>query len=598
MLDNKQNVKDKFYSVPTGMKIIATLMKETQIIRSKQYNFEPKDFHKKFHEIMFKAIHNLVMQGANEVTPIMIDSYIKETSEKWYAIYNEFGGLEIFNNIDNFTDVANIDLNYKTMKKNTLMRDLVDNNIDFSDIYDISGQNIILNEAFRFLEVRDIIDKINAKMIKLKQDWNGINQGDTYGFKIGDGLRELKEKLKESPSWGYPFPNPYITAITRGMRKRKFMLLSGSSGSGKSRSMMANACYLGASFIYDNERRQWVKNLRPESVVYISTELEKEEVQTCFLAIISGIGEDKILDGTYSEAEEERLDKAIMILSESDIYIEYIADFDIQDIEGLIELHIIQHNIEYAFFDYIHTSPKLISSITKNSGMKMREDQILYLFGASLKQMANRYKIFIQSGTQLNRNYKDEENLDTNALRGASSLGDKLDVGMISLPVSEKEKKQLATIVEKLKVEMPTMSHTIYKNRGNKFKGVRVWTIMNLDCVREKTLFITNLGYEPINGVIEPYECEVVKESALDREILKYLNGRTDKVPTTFKSLSEVEYEEMLSEEVEVKVEEEITPETIVEEVFEEVPRALEEERFDPVEESETGKKESFKFKL
>ena len=537
--NNKLKIKEKFYSVPVGMKVIATLMSDTQIIKSKKFVFEPNDFFKKFHEILFKAIHNLTMQGANEITPLMIDSYIRETSEKWYAIYSEFGGLDIFANIDNFTDKANMEMNFNTMKKNTLMRDLIDEDLDFSSIYDISGKNIMLNESFRFLEVKDILDSLNAKMIKLKQKWSGLNLGDAFGFKIGDDLKTLKEKLKKAPSWGNEFFNPTITAITRGMRKKKFMLLSGSSGAGKSRQMMANACHLGATFIYSKKRRQWVKNGRAESVVYISTELEKEEVQTCFLAIISGVEEATILNGSYTLEEEERVDKAIEILSESDIFVEYIADFDIQDIEGLLELHIIQNNVEYAFFDYIHTSPKLISSVSKTSGMKMREDQILYLFGASMKQMANRYNIFIMSGTQLNRSYKDDDNLDTNALRGASSLGDKLDVGMISLPISEKEKEKLKGIVKKLDCDMPTMSQTIYKNRGNKYKGVRVWTNMNLDYVMEETLFITDLGYNLIYG-IDPYECELEKETPQEREILKYLNNRTSIAPKTYRVVDEM----------------------------------------------------------
>lgn len=549
MTDNKQEMKEKLYNVSVGMKVLATLMKNPQIIRSKQYIFEPKDFYKNFHQIMFKAIHNMVMQGANEITPVMIDSYIKETSEKWYAMYTEFGGTDIFSNIENFVDNANLEMNFNIMKKNTLMRDLIDFNIDFSDIYDITGNNIVLNEAFKFLEVRDIFDSINSKMIKLKQDWNGINKGDTYGFKIGDGLRNLKQKLKEKPSWGYPFTNPHITAITRGMRKKKFMLSSGATGTGKSRQMMANACNLGASYIYDTKKGKWIKNMRAESVVYISTELEKEEVQTCFLAFISGVSEEKILNGTYSLEEEDRIDKAIDILSESSIFIEYIADFDIQDIEGIIELHIIQNNIEYAFFDYIHISPKLIFSTTKSTGMKLREDQVLYLFGNALKQLANRYEIFIQSGTQLNRSYKEEDNLDTNALRGASSLGDKLDIGIISLPLSEKEKQQIKPIVDNLGCGMPTMSHTIYKNRGNKYKGIRVWTSMNLDVIREETLFITDLGYNLKTDLIEPYECELIKESEHDRAVLKYLNNRTDIKPNVLVDIDEeVEYIESTEE--------------------------------------------------
>ena len=61
------------------------------------------------------------------------------------------------------------------------------------------------------------------------------------------------------------------------------------------------------------------------------------------------------------------------------------------------------NNIKYAFFDYIHTSMKILEEITRRSGgVKLREDNILFMLSTRLKDICNQYGIFIMSSTQLN----------------------------------------------------------------------------------------------------------------------------------------------------------------------------------------------------
>ncbi len=296
--------------------------------------------------------------------------------------------------------------------------------------------------------------------------------------------------------------------------------------------MIADACDLGVAYLYDTKRKKWMKNICEEKVLYISTELEKEEIQTCFLAYISGVDEEIILNATYTSEEEDRIDKAIEILENSPIFIEYISDFDIDDIETLIQRYIIDEDINYCMFDYIHTSPKLLASITqKTNGMKLREDQVLFLFSNALKILAGKYEIFMESSTQLNRSYKDEENLDTGALRGSSAIGDKLDIGIITTSVNAKEMERVEKIIETYNKEnsykqitkKPNMSHTIYKNRGSKFKGYRIWTSMNLGNMREEVLFVTDMNFKI--KTIDLHMAEPMEETEEDKKYLNYLNN-------------------------------------------------------------------------
>lgn len=522
---------NNLYKVREGMIVLATILKHPSILKNSSYNLELTDFNTPLHQVLFGAVKNLHSIGVNEITPMIMEDYIKEYSEIWYKIFKENNGISIVtNDLELLADERNFDYHYNSLKKYSYARDLLKN--------PISLEEILINSEIDDMNFEEVKNFVNRKILSLKQKWDRTATQDRYGFKAGEGLKSLKEKLKKSPSWGYPFANPTLTGVTRGMRRKKFMLRSGSTGSGKSRQQMADACNLAIPYLYDVDRRKWVKNFSRESVLYISTELEKEEVQTCFLAYVSGVPEAHILDNMYEEGEEERVDRAIELLEESDLFVEYISDFDIDDIQNLIELYIINHDIGYAFFDYIHLAPKLMASTTKAMGTKLREDQILYLFGVVLKAMANKYNIFLQSSTQLNRGYKEDGNLDASALRGAMSLGDKLDIGIISLPVTIKELEKLEPIIKKLQDNtfgnrnncVPTMSHTIYKNRGNKKNAIRIWTRMELDNIREKTIFVTNMDYKIIDEQLDKVAfCP--PNSDLDNEILDYLNGHTNVRP-------------------------------------------------------------------
>ena len=84
--------------------------------------------------------------------------------------------------------------------------------------------------------------------------------------------------------------------------------------------------------------------------------------------------------------------------------------------------------------DYIHTSLKILEEISKKSGgVKLREDNILFMLSIRLKDLCNKYGIFIMSATQLNSDYQDSETPDQNLLRGAKSIADKIDYGSILL---------------------------------------------------------------------------------------------------------------------------------------------------------------------
>ena len=50
--------------------------------------------------------------------------------------------------------------------------------------------------------------------------------------------------------------------------------------------------------------------------------------------------------------------------------------------------------------DYIHTSLKILEEITRRSGgIRLREDNVLFMLSTRLKDLCNKYGIFIMSAT-------------------------------------------------------------------------------------------------------------------------------------------------------------------------------------------------------
>lgn len=292
-----------------------------------------------------------------------------------------------------------------------------------------------------------------------------------------------------------PLYGPLINTVTRGARLKKFYLRSAATGLGKTRSMIADACYIACNKIYD-EIFGWIKNGTAEPTLYISTEQDKEEIQTMMLAFLSNVNEEHILNGRYLGDEEDRVREAAKILSESPLFIETLPDFSLQDIENTIKRNIREHNVKYVMHDYVHSSLKILEEITRRSGgIKLREDNILFMLSIRLKDLCNKYGIFILSATQLSGDYMHADTPDQNLLRGAKSIADKIDWGAIYLPVSAEDLEALKPILETNTFEQPNLKLSIYKNRRGRWKGVYLWCKADLGCCRIRPMFCTSYDY-------------------------------------------------------------------------------------------------------
>jgi replicative DNA helicase len=502
--------------------VIGVLMNNPQLVRNPEMPLDESDFYQAFHKNIFAAINNIAYSDASveKITPVDIDNYLAQFPQN-YKIWEQHNGFDYVTSAMENANPKTYKSNYWRLKKFAMLRDYVNVGIDVTSIYDYRLTDLKQQEEqmkkLDKMTIDQIIEHFSIKFLDLRAKWA---IGDKRkSFMAGDGLDGILDRLKQEPEMGYPFKNGFYNAIFRGMRPKKFMLRSAGTGVGKTRLSLADMCNAAVDEIWDYNAKIYVKNGPSEPVLFISTELEQEELQTGMLAYVSGVDEDVVKNGRYSKEIEDRLLYAIEIIKRAPIYAEYIDDFSISDIETIIEQHIIEHGVKYVAFDYIQMVPKLARTMQEAFAGSLREDQILVQLSAALKLLANKYEVYIVSATQVNRNAKEHEMRDTNSLRGGSATADKVDHGVMVFRVTAKDLDNLKHILERpgWNVKKPNFCHYVYKNRGGSRVGAIIWTRYHGGVIRETELFVTDLDYNLLD--VENMQIEFKDEVSEEQKV-------------------------------------------------------------------------------
>lgn len=499
------------------IQVIGSLIKRPTLLLEDSYTLKTMDFPERFHQIIFSAIHNLINTGIKELDTITIDNYISQY-EKQYSVFNSNNGVQYLEDCMELANIQNFKYYYDRLRKFALLKTLKEKGFDINEVYDDSIIDVKLQENMQYqfdeMAVEDIVMYYESKIIDIKTDF--CETENQTSQQAGKGMKELKEKLKDTPEMGVPLHSGILTTIVRGARLKTFYLRSLATGQGKTRLACADSCSYAVPYFYDLKLKQWTKSTISEPTLFITTELEIDEIQTLFIAYVSGVDESHILDGKYEEDEEERVNQAIKYINESPLYIEHIPDFNIKDISDCIKKHKVQHNVGYVLFDYIHTSTKILMEIgNKTKGMKLREDNVLTLFSSEMKTLCNQLNIHFDSSTQLNENWQNTKDGNQNLLRGAKAIADKCDVAYIGLPVTEADLKALNSVLAKgFNQKVPNLVYHIYKVRRGKFVRVKLWLYADLSTCRTEDLFLTDNDYKVLE--IDSTNVEKILEDNID----------------------------------------------------------------------------------
>lgn len=498
----------------------------------------PSDFSTDISRVCFIAIQNLYNEGAQKLTVVEVDQEIERWQSRSTQIYNNDGGLEFLKWAYELADISNFQLYYVRLKKCALLRQLIKEKYDVSEYYiadkDITDPQaaIRIQEKFEDATLEDILNSVESKYNIIRNDFlhGGKKKGDP-----AEGLNELLDSLKKTPNVGPELEGDIFSSICRGARPGCFYLKSSSSGSGKTRTSVFDACKLCYPERWSHEQQTFIQDVdaetklvrSPQKVLFIVTEMDKEELQTIMLAYLSGVNEEHILTNKYEFGEETRVKYAANIIKRYGGYfiIEEISDPNLVNVEATIKRYATVEEVKFVFFDYIHSTASMIGQFSKNN---IREDVILMMMANQLKQLAKDYELFIFSATQVNMSAmeSDGEFKGETAIRGAKSIADKADIGFVMTKVMPKLWQSMLPAFKQAAREgnldpryledenfKPTHILDIYKMRRGRYKNIRIWTKLDLGNGYREDLFMTSADNQPIE--FQPIRFQVMDELAI-----------------------------------------------------------------------------------
>ena len=332
----------KYVDTTAIVQIIGGVFNNPQLLDfTDRYSIVDEDFADPFHKTVFGAIYKIHELGVNKITLESISDFLS-SRPKSEAIYKQNKGEEWLLKVSENSIPSAFDYYYGRLKKFSLLRAYDNCGVDITDIYD--ADNILDTKKKQLQEdildnstLEQIADKVDEKIDAIRMQYVDDSFGEA--LQAGEGIFDLIQKFKDHPEVGVPLYGPLINTVTRGARLKKFYLRSAATGVGKTRSMIADCCYIGCNKIYD-ETFGWIGSGPAEPVLFITTEQELEEIQTMMLAFLSNVNEEHILNGEYEGDEEERVLIAANLLQNSPIYVEELPDFSLKDVEYSHEKHI------------------------------------------------------------------------------------------------------------------------------------------------------------------------------------------------------------------------------------------------------------------
>lgn len=499
--------------------VIGSLMKNCLLLAEQdKYNLTVSDFSDLFTRGIFSSIRNLYAQGAKTVSIVDIDLYIqnipdvRDTFEKQH-------GLDYLKDCEELCNPDNFDYYYNRLKKFSCLRQMqkagfsIDNWYCDNPLAPRAGE---IQERFEDASLQDILTDYKIRLADIEKQYL-TSQLNQTGY-IGDGLRELIASFEKHPEVGYALGGDMYNDIVQGARLGKYYIRSAGSGDGKTRLAVGEAAKLAIPKFYDPDLKQWVDTGLNQKVLFITTELDRDEVQTMLVAYVSGVNERKILRHLTTKEEEKVVEQAINIVEcfSENLIIDKIPDPSISQIETCIRNHVLVDGVKYVFYDYIFSSPSLFAEFQKS---KVREDVCLLMLSTALKDLATELDIFVSSATQLSGDFKVQTGVrDQSFIRSSKSVADKCDVGSILVRVYDDEMGKIQPIIDQYGLPKPTHVIDIYKNRRSEYTQVKIWCSIDLGTCRERDLFVTDGHYNMMSAFNERTYRELKKKQNFDQE--------------------------------------------------------------------------------
>ena len=354
----------------------------------------------------------------------------------------------------------------------------------------------MINARFEKLTNQDICDAVKKKLLHIENEY--AQSEEVKVENLSDGFTDFLDELNNEVSIGLPIQGEIYNEIIGGAQPGCLTIRSGSSGLGKTRRAVADACYLAYPIRYNTMNRKWEQRGSSEKVLFIVTEQTFKQIRRMVLAYLTDIDDKRFDYGHFTKAEMELIDKAQKIVEKySDNFVLVkMPNPTIESVKLIVRENCLTKNIGYVFYDYIFIGPSLLREF---QGFSLRNDEVLLMFATALKDLAVELNVAMFTSTQVNANADDSKNIRNEAsLAGGRSTINKADNGAIMSRPTKEELEILKPSIEKFGT--PNCVTDVYKVRSGAWTQVRVWSVVDLARMKVVDLFITDSRLDPIEN--------------------------------------------------------------------------------------------------
>ena len=523
--------KNTIYQVLCGL-----MLNPSYLMDSEKYNLSTDDFSSLLEKYIFAAIYNLQRNGAQSINIVDIDNYFDAHSEA-KDLFERSNGIEILQDALDIVQLDNFPFYYQRLKKFNIIKDIKRMGFDTSQLYceDLANPKAAeINDNFENLQIEEIFMFYKRKIMGVESKYQSGSSRPSV--EASSGIRELIKNMKVHPEVGSRLQGQDFNTICRGARKGKFYIRTMASGVGKTRAAVGDACMLAYPIRYNSLKHIWELTGATEKTLFIATEQKLEEIQTLILAYLTDLNEETILYGYYTEEEEERVEKAILIMEKysENLIVKEMPDPSITQLKAVVRENWLNYDIQNVFYDYIFSSPSLLAEFRD---LKVREDVALAMMSSALKELAVELDIFVMSSTQTNAKIEEGKGIKNEAvIRGARSIIDKCDVACIVCRVTQEEEELISDIPTNI---IPNQVMDVYKVRRGRYTNVKIWSYADLGTCRKEDLFVTTAEFDTVDGY-KRVDFVFTDEDEEDLDFLSTLNNGKDILPTQKKEEEKV----------------------------------------------------------
>lgn len=449
-------------------------------------DFEPQIFHLR----LYQAITALAKRGAQSISAMDCYTLCANNAEV-KRVFDDNALGDFIDTIKQIVSVDNFELYWTGVRKATLLREYAKAGFDISRFEGEPEKH----------GIQEILDYYDGLAINIRKQF--YQDKSMHELKAGDGFEAIKERFKDEPAFGATTFSRYLNTAARGWQQGQLTMHGAVSGSGKTGVALYNAALVACPELWDDDAECYQPNpcYQHKAALFIQYELnDQEELTPKLISSISGVQTYHILDGKYEDGEEERVDKAIEILHDSNIYLVTMPSFTNDKLKACIKEYATLHDVGYVVFDYVEQQASVSSDIARKNGVATRPDQVLADITSSLKDIAVENNVAILTFCQTNANVNNQEILDAGCLAGSRAMQNKLDVGGIIMPLRRQEKEVTDMMIENASYqgERPNRIVHLFKVRfGNQIQHLKIWGKLDLNTGRWTDCWCTDSDNKP-----------------------------------------------------------------------------------------------------